>query len=178
MSVGHSPTSASWVGSSDTDSSLERKLRMALKACGVARGRAGAPRAPVSPRGQLGPTYPPEPQLQGQAPFVPHLVPHRFLGIHSEATEHGQDFVGAVVHRVEVVSGSKAQNTGNPRRCKRVLGGPAEGGGEDPVSGLGGAGERAPECRVSPGPRTARPHFPERGRPSTGLPEAKKWVSH
>lgn len=62
--MGHSPTSASWVGSSDTDSSLERKLRMALKACGVARGRAGASRAPVSPRGQLGPAYPPEPQLQ------------------------------------------------------------------------------------------------------------------
>lgn len=32
MSAGHSPTSASWVGSSDTDSSLDKKLRIALKA--------------------------------------------------------------------------------------------------------------------------------------------------
>lgn len=134
MSVGHSPTSASWVGSSDTDSSLERKLRMALKACRVVRGRAGASRSPVRPaRAQI----PPEPQLQGQAPVVPHLVPHRFLGIHSEATEHRQDLVGTVVHRVEVVGGSKAQDTSNPRWCKWVLSGPAEGGGEDPVSGLG-----------------------------------------
>lgn len=71
MSVGHSPTSASWVGSSDTDSSLERKLRMALKACGVARGRAGASRAPVSPRGQLGPTPAPSPSSRAR----PHLCP-------------------------------------------------------------------------------------------------------
>lgn len=68
---------------------------------------------------------------------MPHLVPHRFLGIHSESTEHRQDLVGTVIHRVEVVGGSKAQDTGNARRCKRVLSGPAEGRGEDPVSGLG-----------------------------------------
>lgn len=98
MNMGHSPTSVSWVGSSDTDSSLDRKLRMALKACGVARGRAGASKVPVSPPGQLGPSHPPVPQLQSQAPAVPHLVPHGFLGIHSEATEHRQDLVGAVTH--------------------------------------------------------------------------------
>lgn len=142
MSVGHSPTSASWVGSSDTDSSLDRKLRMALKACGVVRGRAGASRVPVSPPGQPGPSYPPEPQLQSPGPAVSHLVSHRFLGIHSEATEHRQDLVGTVVHRVEVVGGSKAQDTRHPGRCKWILSGPAEGGGEDPVSGLGrGRGE-------------------------------------
>lgn len=58
MTVGHSPTSASWVGSSDTDSSLDRKLRMALKAYGIARGRAGASRVPGSPPGQRGPCIP------------------------------------------------------------------------------------------------------------------------
>lgn len=45
-SVGHSPTSASWVGSSDTDSNLDRKLRMVLKACGVARSQVGCSRTP------------------------------------------------------------------------------------------------------------------------------------
>jgi hypothetical protein len=38
-SMGYLPTSASWVGSSDTVSNLDRKLRMALKAYEVARGR-------------------------------------------------------------------------------------------------------------------------------------------
>lgn len=42
-SVGHSPASASWAGSSDTDSSLERKLRMALKACGGQGAELGLP---------------------------------------------------------------------------------------------------------------------------------------
>lgn len=137
MSVGHSPTSASWVGSSDTDSSLDRKLRMALKACGVARGRAGAAKVPVSLPGQRGPRYPPEPQLQGPAPAVPHLVPHGFLRIHGETAEHRQDLVGTVGHRVEVVGGSEAQYTRDPGWRKWVLSGPAKGGGEDPVSGLG-----------------------------------------
>ena len=172
-SVGHSPASASWVGSSDTDSSLDRKLRMALKACGVARGRAGASKFPVSLPGQLRPRYPPEPQLQGPAPAVPHLVPHGSLRIHGEAAEHRQDLVGAIIHRVEVVGGGEAQNTRDPGRCKWVLSGPAKGGGEDPVSGLGWGGKRAPECRVSTGPRTVRPYFPEQ-RPSTGPPESKK----
>lgn len=35
------------------------------------------------------------------------------------------------------MGGSEAQNTGNPRWCKWVLSGPAEGGGEDPVSCTG-----------------------------------------
>lgn len=87
---------------------------------------------------------------------MPHLVPHRFLGVHGEAAEHRQDLVGAVVHRVEVVGGSEAQDAGNARRCKRVLSGPAEGGGEDPVSGLGWAGQRASERRVRPGAQNHR----------------------
>lgn len=68
MSVGHSPTSASCVGSSDTDSSLDRKLRMALKACGAARGRAGASKVPVSLPGQLGPRYPQTPSPSNASP--------------------------------------------------------------------------------------------------------------
>lgn len=66
MSVGHSPTSASCVGSSDTDSSLDRKLRMALKACGAARGRAGASEVPVSLPGRLEPRYPQRPSPRAQ----------------------------------------------------------------------------------------------------------------
>lgn len=154
---------------------------MALKACGVARGRAGASRAPVSPRGQRGPTCPPSP-APGPGPLCAHLVPHRLLRIHGEAAEHRQDFVGAVIHGVEVVGGSEAQNTGNPRRCKRVLSGPAEGGDEDPVSGLGGAGERAPECRVSPGAQKCQASLPRaeaiRAQGSQGLKKGlvtNKW---
>ena len=76
-------------------------------------------------------------QPQGPAPATPHLVSHGFLRIHSEAAEHRQDLVGAVVHRVEVVGSGKTQNARDPGWCKWVLCGPAKGGGEDPVSGLG-----------------------------------------
>jgi hypothetical protein len=44
--------------------------------------------------------------------------------------------MGTVVHRIEIVCGSKAQDTRNPGWCKWVLSGSAEGGGEDPVSSL------------------------------------------
>lgn len=49
--------------------------------------------------------------------------------------------MGTVTHRVEVVGGSKAQDTRDPGWCEWVLSGPAKGGGEDPVSGLGRGGE-------------------------------------
>lgn len=91
----------------------------------------------MSPPGQLGPRHPRVPQLQGWASAVPHLVPHGFLRIHSEAAEHRKDLVGTVTHRVEVVGGSKAQDTRDPGWCEWVLSGPAKGGGEDLVSGLG-----------------------------------------
>lgn len=77
------------------------------------------------------------PRRQGRVSAVPHLVPHGFLRIHGEAAEHRKDLVGTVTHRVEVVGGSKAQDTRDPGWCEWVLSGPAEGGGEDPVSGLG-----------------------------------------
>lgn len=39
--VSYRPISASWVGSSDTVSNLERKLLMALNACQVENGKKG-----------------------------------------------------------------------------------------------------------------------------------------
>lgn len=45
--------------------------------------------------------------------------------------------MGLIVHRVEVVGGSEAQNTRDLGWCKTVLSGPAKGGGENPVSGAG-----------------------------------------
>lgn len=118
--------------------------------------------------GQPGPGHPSNPQPHGLAPAVPHLVPHRFFRIQSEAAKHRQDLVGTVIHRVEVVGSSKAQDTRSSRWWKWVLSGPAEGGGEDSVSGLGQGrmggkiGERTPECRVNTGPRTTTSYyFPE-----------------
>lgn len=67
---------------------------------------------------------------------MPYLVPHRFLRVHSKAAEHRQDLMGTVVHRVEIMCSSEAQDTRNPGWCKWVLSGPAEGRGEDPVSSL------------------------------------------
>lgn len=70
---------------------------MALKACGVTRGRAGASGVPKNLPGQLGPDIPYSPSPR-PGPAVPHLVPHRFLRIYSETAEHRQDLVGTVIH--------------------------------------------------------------------------------
>lgn len=55
-----------------------------------------------------------------------------------------------------MVCGSKAQDTRNPGRCKWVLSGPAEGGGEDPVSSLRtqiDKGKDASMYRINKGPQ-------------------------
>lgn len=154
-SVGHSPTSASCVGSSDTDSNLDRKLRMVLKACGIVSGCS----IPKAWPGLWETEYP-----RAQPPGLlaaPYLVPHRFLRIHSKAAEHRQDLMGTVVHRIEIVCGSEAQDPRDPGRRKRVLRGPAEGGGEDPVSSLraqmGGKGCLNTQTQMQP--QATRPHF-------------------
>lgn len=89
---------------------------------------------------------------------MPYLVPHRFLRVHSKAAEHRQDLVGTVIHRVEIVCGSKAKDTRNPGWCKWVLSGPAEGGGEDPMSSLRAQIDREKDAsmyRINKGPQLA-----------------------
>lgn len=99
---------------------------------------------------------------------VPYLVPHRLLRVHSKAAEHRQDLVGAVIHRVEIVCGCKAQDARNPGRCKRVLSGPAEGRGEDPVSSLRAQIEKGKDAsmyRINKGPQLPDLTSQDRGHP-------------
>lgn len=69
-------------------------------------------------------------------PGPTHLVPDGLLGVNGQGAENRQDFEGAVRQRVEVVRGSKAQDTRSPGRGERVLGGSAEGRDQDSLPGL------------------------------------------
>lgn len=127
---------------------------MVLKACGAAGGQARCSSTPRDCQASWRLVIP-EPN-PGVCLVGPYLVPHRFLRVHSKAAEHRQDLVGTVIHGVEIVCGSKAQDTRNPGRCKWVLSGPAEGGGEDPVSSLRAQinkGKDASMYRINKGPQ-------------------------
>lgn len=130
------PISASFVGSSDTVSSLERKLLMALKAWQEKKHiktHNTWKKREVTEVEPITQTMPLE-TLCGESHV--YLVPDTLIGVNSYSTEGGQDTGGDLCYTVVVVCGGEAQHTSGPWSWERVFRGSREGGNKNTLSSL------------------------------------------